>query len=307
MKAAVQRTIAFLPQPQKWNQLFQEHVTRSTHVDMARFEDHLRLDARHMDRFREFAPSLSPDGFTAFELGTGMHPILPLALYLCGAREVWTYDIDPLLNMSRTQQTFDMLVECHEGGDLGKLLPQARDDRMAHLRSIASGSWDDPQQMLGQFGIRVVVGDAAESGLPASSVDSILSNSVFQYISSEPLSAILREFRRISTAEAVMSHDVHMWDQYSHIDQSITPFNFLRFSSRVWRVINNPLIPLNRLRVSDYRQLLTSAGFEILEEVVELGDRSDLGRVLLAPEFLGYSENDLLTVAAWFVARPHGI
>ena len=101
-----------------------------------------------------------------------------------------------------------------------------------------------------------------------------------------------------------MSHEVDMIDEYSYFDSSITPFNFLRFSDRAWRLINNPLIPLNRLRVSDFRECFPEAGFTVVEEVVKRGSPEALARIRLAPRFARYDPSDLLVLMAWFVAKP---
>jgi hypothetical protein len=102
-----------------------------------------------------------------------------------------------------------------------------------------------------------------------------------------------------------MSHEVDMSDEYSYFDSSITAFNFLRFSDRAWRLINNPLIPLNRLRVSDFRECFREAGFTVVEEVVKWGNPVALSRIRLAPRFARCDPSDLLVLKAWFVARPN--
>jgi hypothetical protein len=102
-----------------------------------------------------------------------------------------------------------------------------------------------------------------------------------------------------------MSHEVDMSDEYSYFDSSITAFNFLRFSDRAWRLINNPLIPLNRLRVSDFQECFREAGFAVVEEVATRGDAEALARIRLAPRFVRYDPIDLQVIKSWFVARPN--
>ena len=129
-----------------------------------------------------------------------------------------------------------------------------------------------------------------------------------EYIPYGTLETMLRELRRVVAARGVMSHEIDLADQYAAFDNSITKFNFLRFSDRMWRLIKNPLIPLNRLRISDYRELLARARFEIIEEDLTRGTAAELSSVPLAPRFRAYSEQDLLVTRAWIVARPtsHG-
>jgi hypothetical protein len=95
-------------------------------------------------------------------------------------------------------------------------------------------------------------------------------------------------------------------DQYSYFDRSITPFNFLKFSEARWKIYNSPITWLNRMRISDYRELFGSVGFEITKEVNSSGSAADLRKIRLAPEFQKYSEADLLVLTSWLTARPTG-
>jgi hypothetical protein len=101
-----------------------------------------------------------------------------------------------------------------------------------------------------------------------------------------------------------MSHYVDLYDQFSAFDRSITQFNFLRYSAGRWQWLRSPLIPLNRLRISDYRALHSAAGFAICQEASSSGSAHDLGKVPLATEFQKYSAADLLVVTSWLVSRP---
>jgi hypothetical protein len=150
-----------------------------------------------------------------------------------------------------------------------------------------------------------MVGDARRSGLAGASIDLIASTDVLEYIPRDVLLGLLVEFRRISSPQGVMSHKVDLTDEYAFFGSSITPFNFLRFSDRAWQLINNPLIPLPRLRVSDYRECFREAGFAGVAETLTRGDPTTLERIRLAKRFAGYDPSDLLVLTAWLVARPH--
>src|SRR5438270_9010803 len=98
MKAMVQRGIAALPNPHYWNELLQDRVTHSLELTNARFEDGLGNCRKHLEQLRRYG-STATDSFSAFELGTGWFPVVSIGLFLCGAREVWTWDIAPLLRL----------------------------------------------------------------------------------------------------------------------------------------------------------------------------------------------------------------
>jgi len=160
-----------------------------------------------------------------------------------------------------------------------------------------------PAEVLERINFHLLVRDAQETGLPNGCVDCFFSSGVLQYIPRPALRGILTEFRRLARPGAVMSHRINLQDQYSCFDHSITPLNFLRYSSAQWRWLNSPLISQNRLRISDYRQIITTAGFQILREESVSGAPEMLGRVNLARDFQHYRPEDLLVLHSFLTAR----
>ena len=124
IKAAVQRGISVLPRSHKWNELFQRYVTRSTELTPNRFEERLDFCRSYFEHFAGLRPERARN-FTALEVGTGWYPVVPVGLYLCGAAEIWTYDVTPLLNAGRVRRMLAMFDESARGGNLQKHLPGA--------------------------------------------------------------------------------------------------------------------------------------------------------------------------------------
>ena len=305
IKAAIQRGISLLPGRNYWNEWFQEHVTRSVECKESRFESQLKKSRTHLEYYRTHTLGRQLAPRTVFELGTGWHGVFPVAMFLAGADEIWTWDIARLLKKHRFQQALKHFLSRASNNRLSQLFPQARPERVAQLSEAAAGDWSDPYALLLQLNIHAMVGDARRSGLPGGTIDLIASTVVLEYILQDVVLGLLWEFRRTASLHCVMSHEVDMIDEYSYFDSSITPFNFLRFSDRAWRLINNPLIPLNRLRVSDFRECFPEAGFTVVEEVVKRGSPVALSRIRLAPRFARCDSSDLLVLKAWFAARPN--
>jgi hypothetical protein len=163
-----------------------------------------------------------------------------------------------------------------------------------------------PAELLERLGIHYWIGSASRSGLPPQSVHLIVSDVVFECLSPEELFDILQEFRRIAAPAAVMRHTISLDDQYAAYDSGLTQFNFLRFSDRAWRWLNNPIIPLNRLRVSDYRRVFSEGGFQIVDETSQRGDPAELARTPLAARFRAYSIEDPLVIHTWLVRSLGG-
>ncbi len=304
IKSAIQRTISLLPQSQRWNELFQRYVTKSLELSPNRFEGKLNDCRMHLENYLELYPERA-ENFSALELGTGWFPTVPVGLFLCGASHVWTFDIDPLLKRARVKQMLQFFFEHDANGTLKKHLPRLRPDRMAKLRELNSRvDTDEPIDFLERLNIHVRVQDAQKTGLPDGSVDLFFSTGVLEYIPRPVLANIFAEFRRIASSQAAQSHYLNMIDQFWYFDRSITPINFLKFSPKQWGYLNSPLIWQNRLRISDYRELLKDAQFQIAKESNTAGSADDLNKIQLAPEFQHYSKEDLLVLISWLVAKP---
>ena len=303
LKAAVQRSIALLPRSQSWNYLLQKYVTRSIELDEGRLRTYLQLYARrHIENW--FFSHLKSD-FTVMELGTGWYPVIPIAFYLCGASKIWTIDKQPLLRPANVRRAVQLFVDLAQRQELMALLPRVQADRLAALLSLNNNGHVVPySEMLARLNIHVLVLDARRTGLEQGSVDFFFSNAVLSEIPEHILLAIFAEFRRVASSEATMSHYVSLVDPYVSFDDAVTPFHFLQYADRTWRLLNNSLHYHNRLRIPDYRRIHGSAGFRILLEDNERGSPEDLEKVRLAKEFQRYSRDELLVLRSWMLLAP---
>jgi hypothetical protein len=136
IKAAIQKAISLLPASQRWNALFQQYVTRSLELTPARFEARLSYCGQHLDNFSALQPGRE-SGFSVVEVGTGWFPVVPVGLFLCGAGDQWTFDIDPLLRTERLKAMLDVFMEYERTGALKKFLLRVLPDRVTRLRGAA--------------------------------------------------------------------------------------------------------------------------------------------------------------------------
>lgn len=304
IKTSVQRAISWLPAHHRWNELFQNLVTRSLELSQGQFESTLSDSALLREKLDAYA-NRPMTGFTALELGTGWIPIVPVGFYLCGAERVWTYDIASYLNAKRLRQTFERFLENHESGRLKQLLPHLQPGRVERLRELLQRVNDEPPAaLLAKLNIEVRLCDARQSGLPDGSVDLIYSRLVLAHIPPPVLAGLFAEFRRVAAPGALNAHRILLSDQFACFDRNISKVNFLKFSPRAWRWLNSPIIPQNRLRISDYRKIFAAAGFRILEENNTTAGEAELAGLRIAPEFAERSREDLLTAASFLIATP---
>jgi SAM-dependent methyltransferase len=304
LKASVQRAVAALPAARYWHELLQQYVARSLNLTDEKFYSRLDVCRAHLEHFKSHAEPIR-DGINVVELGTGWFSTVPIALWLCGADKVRTYDIVQHLTSARLTATLQKFVDTDHNGTLMDHLPGADAGRVTRLASLVDDARRAaPAELLKRIGIEYIVQDFTRNDIPPQSVDLIISHAVFEYPDPDLIMDLLKEFRRILRPGGVMSHWIDLRDEYAYFDNKITPYNFLRFSPQSWRLINNPLIPLNRLRISDFRRAIGQAGFRIVEENIVRGEQADLARVPLAREFRAYATDDLLALDAWLVCAP---
>jgi len=115
---------------------------------------------------------------------------------------------------------------------------------------------------------------------------------------------ILREFHRLATPDAVMSHLIDMSDHYEHFYHSLSVYSFLRHGPLVWRLVNNSLMYQNRLRINDFRAIHQTAGFKIVHEKDQIKHAAHLDEIKLAAAFREYSREDLIPSSSWMISKP---
>jgi hypothetical protein len=304
IKTFLQNVIGRLPKSYWWNRLFQKYIARSYYPSRQTVEDKLFLCRQHLNNYLEFSPKPQTE-FKALELGTGPWPIVPLGLYLCGASDIWTYDIVPIVRSDNLRRTLEIIDEFGRKGLLNQILETVWPERLRRLEELLGRSEAEaPAQLLEELNIHVHTGDARSTKLPQNSVDLLFSTVVLELIEAGILNELFAEFKRAASPDAIMSHYVGLGDQFAGFDKSITPYNFLKYSDRQWRFLNNPIIPQNRLPIADYRRIFQQTGWEIIKERNTTGSPDDLNQIRLAPEFTKYPREELLILFSWLVARP---
>lgn len=299
IKAVVQGTMAHMPFGYKVNYLLQRHISKSLVVSekgIARKAEQVNKHLKFFDR----NSSVSTSAATAVELGTGWVPAVPILLSLAGFDKIITFDKQDLLKPRIVGETIRTVASMLENGSIAPYLP-AIDNGRAALVTQFDGAENRATAFLDRMGIVRRCGDARTSRLPSESVHLIASNNVFEHIPAAVLKELFQEFHRILGRGGIMSHFVDMADHYSGFDKSISPINFLQYSSRRWRFYNNAFQYQNRLRKSFYTSALRDAGFEILAEELTTVSAGALEELAIASEFADLSHDDLRTIGYWVV------
>ncbi|MEZ5402954.1 MAG: class I SAM-dependent methyltransferase [Bryobacteraceae bacterium] len=322
-KAAVQGAISQLPDSARWNYYIQKNVTRSFDDKHSLLSRRFQWCAEHLELHARFRPE-KPVPQRVLELGAGWIPTVPLALFLSGVEEIYTIDVQRLIRDDLLGEVLDYLA-ASSLDEIRRMLPTARVDRYRELQSAIAacrqpagarkaGQNSPPQNrcvetgpLFDRLGIRYVIGDARSTGLEPASIDYIVSNTTLEHIGPDVLDGIFREFRRIVHPHGLMSHLIDMGDHYQHFDPSITPYNFLRYRSSTWRLLNNDVMYQNRLRITHYQSLHRQTGFHIVHEAITDDYRNALKDIELAPEFRQFKPEELAPTAVWAVSKPNGL
>lgn len=298
LKTAVHGVISVLPRSQDLNYLLQRRVTGSVELTPVKTAARLAVVTQRYVGAYQAHCGTTLDGAHVVELGTGWHPIVPIALFLHGADRVTTFDIDPLLRDREVDATITAVLAAV--ADDGGTTP--RPDRLERLREVAERSLG--VAALRELGITAVVADARQSGLDDQSVDLVVSNNVMEHVGRALIGGLYDEFARITRTGGLLSQRIDMRDHFARVDRSIGPYNYLRYSERQWRWLGSRLEHQNRLRYPEHLRLLANHGWTLVADEPTFGSTTQFDKVTVHPEFLHLDRDDLRVLDTWMVATP---
>lgn len=291
----LQRILSLAPGGDTLHYWLQRHLTGGLPVDRDEFLVRLNQSRLFLELF-ETHTGQQRDEATFYEFGAGWDLLRPLCYWALGVERQILVDIERLLRGE--------LV----GDSLEKLRRAAKDHD--DLRS--------PPRIPGGQGVLVpwldetcgidyrAPADARSTGLPADSIDCVSSVNTLEHIPAGDIATILRECRRILRPGGVLVGRIDYKDHYSYFDQNLSPYNFLRYSDRAWRLYNPSSHYQNRLRHSEHLSLLRDAGFRLVRVIPEGGGGPDIEEVRgldLAERFRRSDPADLAVRASVIVAQ----
>ncbi|MCX6148491.1 MAG: class I SAM-dependent methyltransferase [Candidatus Kapabacteria bacterium] len=301
LKAIVQKTISYLPYSNKINYIFQKFVTKAVHLNDDYFYDRLVHARDHINFFTEHGNSTFPN--TCLEIGTGWYPVVPISFFLVGSNKIYSVDITQLLTKKRLKIAIEKIIESNSNGKLEfyiNYIPQ----RFEILKDIFH-NFDNMalDEILLKLNIEYLIEDARKLSLPDDSIDLINSNNTFEHIYPEILIPILKDFKRVLNKNGgIMSHFIDMSDHFANFDKTINKFNFLKYSDKQWKWIDNSIQPQNRLRIYDYKKIYQDLEIPISFETFEIGNLDDFNTIKLDAKFLAKANNENAIIQCHFVS-----
>jgi len=215
---------------------------------------------RRIHRFERSAESA-----VFLEVGTGHQLALPLTLWLCGASEVTTVDLNRYLKETLVLNDIKYLRRHEE--EVRNLFSGISRSRLfdERFRRLISGA-NSLRELLSLTNIRYwAPADASCLPLEATSIDYHVSFTVLEHIPVPGLKGIFQEGRRVLRPGGLFIHGIDFTDHFAHSDDAISSVNFLQFSESEWEgLAGNRFMFHNRLRVDEFQNLLQELNLEIL-------------------------------------------
>lgn len=301
-KAIVQKIISYLPFSKNINYFFQKYVTKGENLNDEYFLDRLGHAKEHLNCYNKFTGSAFPS--SSLEIGTGWYPIVPISLFLVGSDKIYSVDISLLTSKERIATTLEKFVECHNSGKLKEYIDY-KTDRFEVVTSILLNLEKyDLEQILKALKITYIIEDARKLSLADNSIDLVNSNNTFEHIYPELLIPILKEFNRVVKKQnGVMSHFIDMSDHFAHLDKTINIYNFLQFTDKQWKWIDNSIQPQSRIRIYDYKKIYEDLKIPISELTFRKGNLDELKSVKLSPSFAQYSLEEIAISHCHFISN----
>ncbi len=300
LKAVVQKGISLLPYKHRINYLFQKYVTKGVQLSSLYFEDRLIHLKEHLHFFQKYKGGIS-DCHT-LELGTGWYPVVPVGLFLTGARRMYTVDISALMNKANLCLTLQRYLDWHKSGALQPYLTPLPGRLEMARQLLTEAETLSLEQLLERMNLSYLVQDARHLDLADDSIQLITSNNTFEHIYPNILREILLEFKRILSDDGVMSHFIDMSDHFAHLDRKISIYHFLRFSEQSWKWIDNDVQPQNRWRLEQYRRTYRDLGIEIREEKNRPGEPAVVAMEPIADQFKVFSLEELAISHSYLIS-----
>lgn len=250
-KCAIQTIFGLLPNSEKLNYFAQKKITKNLPLSRGAYEIKLAQALAHHDVFLSYG-NIEPINSVVYEIGCGWHLAMALIFSSLGYSEINALDVKNHVRAELINTNLKYLKEDQYISDYIDFIDNP-DDIYSKLKSI--------------FRINLLAPcDSTMTGLKENSIDFVYSQEVFEHIPPDLIPAIMMECNRIIKENGIISLRINYADHYYGIDETITPYNFLKYSAKKWKKYNPGLHYVNRMRHIDYMKILKHLNFEIIIE-----------------------------------------
>lgn len=291
IKCYVQRFFSAIPNGQNLNYLFQKHITKTFPVTDAKFLFKANTAYKHHENYEKLNKIKKPNK-NYYEFGAGWDLILPLAICQLGYKTE-VVDIRKLL-------IYELVNDANNRfNSLSTQLPFNNSTKTEVVKNL--------EDLKEHFGLEYhAPKDARDTGFPDNHFDFSSSTSTMEHIPPDDILKILNETYRIIQKGGVLSMSIDYIDHWSYFDSSLSLYNFLQYSPSEWKKFNPDLNYQNRLRHSDYLEIIAQTQFEVVlnnPRIPNEDQRKALKNMKLDDIYKGYSYDDLEITGSEIVLR----
>ena len=305
LKARVQNAVAALPFASNAVYYAIQRSVGGLRPGLNQPVDRFRAALRTVDWIE--SAGLDITGRTFVEVGTGHMVNMPTALWLLGAGEILTVDLNRYLSDTLVTESNEY-IRRNEAQVLALFGQRAATGEFKKRFGQLTSFHGTLAELLEMMNVRYLAEcDAAALQVEDDSFDFHISNTVLEHIPEDVLGGILAEAKRALKPGGLLVHHIDPSDHFSHNDNSIAAVNFLRFDDDEWRRwAGNRFMYHNRLRARDFVALFERAGAHILRSERLIDERSlrELEEGLkLADKFAGFEPDELAATQISIMAR----
>lgn len=270
LKAAIQNVLSTVPKGASLNYLLQRYVTKTLPISDAELDAQVAKAQRNLRSFQHHR-SLPLASAHLYEFGVGWDLLLPLVYYAMGVERQTVVDVRAL---ART----DLMT------DVARRLAQSA-TRLGLVRGPAVPAKSVGfEELAATWGIEYrAPADTRAVDLPDNSIDLVTSTDVLEHVPLDDIRSILRECCRLLRRDGLLRMRIDYQDHYWYFDSRLSPYNFLRFTERQWRLYNPSLHYQNRIRHLEFMALIAESGLKVIEDDHPVPSDQDLEALASTP------------------------
>ena len=257
-------------------------------VDRTPLEERIRLARQSFDKIAGLLAELNTDlaGKRVLEIGSGWLPIMPfLFKYLGNCSQVITYDRNEHYNRKHVSRLIQVFKK-----DLGITVSQNEQDRYLLPDGIVYKPKSNARQLY----------------MGTASIDVIFSRFVLEHVPPEEILQLHKDVLQILSPHGVVIHLISPSDHRAYFDQSISRWDFLRYSRREWNTVQTRFDYHNRLRLPEYDAIFKNAGLALKRIEYSVCSKTSeeyakFERVKIHPDFQKFSYEELTAAGLVFL------
>lgn len=280
-KSRIFRIINTLPFSQEILYRLQRHITK----EVPRKDyilDRLLIAARKIKQEANLA-EISSSSAHYVEIGAGRDLALAVALRMLGVEKITCIDLFPLAKPYLINKAASYISK-----KIGISPPSIQ-------------TFKD----LEEFGIHYIAPSSlADANINYDSVDVFYTTDTLEHIPRNTLSHLISEISTILKPRGILVNFIDYSDHYARSDNSISPFNFLKYSKQEWSKHNTPLHFVNRMRHSEYINLFLKNNFILVQ--VSSEEEQSPKNLVISQDFQSFEVSDLFALRAKITCQKPG-